>query len=116
MQLISDFPWDDVMENKRTELNLGEWDASTIPEWARRELVSGTLRGNTVIRAVMIKGKILGLSDGWATTELDLENRVQKAVRAVPATVWLVVQTCVGVTKLNLRCSAPGKGVCSSGD
>jgi hypothetical protein len=103
MRLRTDFPWDDVEKNNKTEIDLRAWDAATIPEWALREFVVCALGGNTVIRAVMIKGVRLELSQGWATTEL-LWSRNQ-AVKAVPATVWLVLRTCVGVTKLDIRCS-----------
>jgi hypothetical protein len=104
IELRTEFPWDDVTENKKTEIDLSEWDAGTIPPRAR-ELVAGALGCNAVIRAVRIKGVRLELSGGWATEELDWQNKAAVNKAAVPETVALVLRSCLRLKFLNLRCS-----------
>jgi hypothetical protein len=103
---VTEFPWAAVVKDKSPEIDLGEWDAAPVAPQAR-ELVAGALGGNTNIRAVTVKGVVLALRDGWATTRL--ENAALKAaMRAVPATVALVLRNCWGLTSLNLRCKHRG--------
>jgi hypothetical protein len=100
-----DFPWTDVMAKTKTEINLNEWDAAPISKRARG-LVAGVLGCNTVIKAVIIKGVRLELSEGWATLSLDWTKKPAKeAVAAVPATASIVLRCCAGLKFLFLRCS-----------
>ncbi len=98
---ITVFPWADVLENNKPEIDLGEWDAGPIPPQAL-ELIRGALGGSTVIRAVRIKGASLALSEGWATVTLNWSNTA--AAWEAPATASMVLWNCVGLKSLDLRC------------
>jgi hypothetical protein len=98
---ITQFPWVAVVKDKSPEIDLGEWDAAPVSGDAR-ELVSCALRDNINIRIVTIKGGKLVLNHGWATTELKWGSNA--AVRALPATVALVLRNCTCLSNLDVRC------------
>ena len=106
---ISQFPWAAVVTDKSPEIDLGDWDAGPVAARAL-ESVAGALAGNANIRVVTVKGVKLELKEGWATTRLEWANNaaVQAAVRALPATVALVLRNCVCLTSLDLRCDGRG--------
>jgi hypothetical protein len=99
---ISQFPWAAVVRDKSPEIDLGEWDATKTTAQAR-EFVADALGGNTNIRLVTLMGVKLELTEGWETIQLDWAENA--AVKAVPATVALILRNCRSVTNLNLRYS-----------
>ena len=103
---ITHFPWAALVKDKSPEIDLGEWDAAPVPATAR-ELVAGALGSNANIRAVTVKGRKLDLREGWATTRLEWADNaaVNAAIKALPATVALVLQNCGQLTSLDLRCA-----------
>ncbi len=96
----SEFPWAAVVMDRSADLDLGKWDAATVSAQAR-ELVAGALAGNLNVRSVLVKGVKLELSSGWATTELKWGSNA--AVRAVPATVSLLLRNCGCLLSLDIR-------------
>jgi hypothetical protein len=98
---VTQFPWTAVVEDKSPEIDLGDWDAAPVPLTAN-ELVAGALGSNSNIRAVTVKGAKLALGEGWATTRLEWADNA--AVKALPATVALVLQNCSRLTSLDIRC------------
>ena len=99
---VSQFPWAAVVTDKSPEIDLGDWDAGPVAARAL-ESVAAALAGNANIRAVTVKGVKLELKVGWATTRLEWAENA--AVRALPATVALVLRNCVCLTSLDLRCN-----------
>ena len=100
---VTQFPWAAVVRDKSPEINLGDWDAAPVAASAL-ESVAAALSGNANIRVVIIAGGKLALSEGWATARLEWANNA--AVKALPATVALVLRSCLGLTSLDIRCNA----------
>jgi hypothetical protein len=103
---VTEFPWAAVVEKQSPEIDLGEWDAAAVKPQALKS-VAAALGGNAIIRAVTVRGVKLALREGWATTQLE-DAALKEAVRAVPATVALVLRSCWGLTNLDLRCDGSG--------
>ena len=102
---IADFPWAAVVADKSPEIDLGHWDAAPVAPRAL-ESVAAALGGNGNIRVVTVKGVKLALSEGWATARLEWADNA--AVKALPATVAVVLWNCSALTSLDLRCDARG--------
>jgi hypothetical protein len=102
---ITAFPWVAVVEERSTEIDLGEWDAASASALAR-ELAAGALGGNHNVRSVRVNGVELALSHGWATPEFpwrNIRSEHFQALFALPATVSLVLQNCTCLSKLDAR-------------
>jgi hypothetical protein len=108
---ITDFPWAAVVLERNTDLDLGDWDASSVSAKAR-ELVAGALGGNPNVRSVLLKGCKLELKNGWATTELKWGSRNpvgppwspgNPAFKAAPATASLLLRNCSCLSDLDVR-------------
>ena len=102
---IADFPWAAVVKDKSPEIDLGDWDAGPVAPRALESVVAA-LGGNGNIRVVTVKGGKLALSEGWATARLEWADNA--AVKALPATVGVVLRNCSALTSLDLRCDARG--------
>ena len=100
---ITEFPWVEVVEERRADIDLGEWDAASASVQAR-ELIASALGGNANLRSVTVKSVKLALGEGWATARLEWADNA--AVKALPATVAVVLRSCWGLTSLDLRCDA----------
>ena len=101
---ILQFPWAAVVKDMNPEIDLGEWNATTSTEKARK-IVAGALGNNANTRILTVKGVKLGLKDGWETTELEWAENA--AVQALPATVALILENCHCLTSLDLRYTLP---------
>ncbi len=99
---ITEVPWEDVVQQRSADIDLGEWDAASVSAQAR-EHVAIALGNNTNVRSVQLKGVKLALSDGWATTELKWGNNA--AVKALLATVALLLRNCSRLSILDARCT-----------
>ena len=102
---ITEFPWVEVVEERRADIDLGEWDAASASVQAR-ELIASALGGNANLRSVTVKSVKLALSEGWATARLEWADNA--AVKALPVTVAVVLRSCWGLTSLDLRCDGRG--------
>ena len=101
---VTQFPWAAVVRDKSPEIDLGDWDAAPVAAQALTSVSTALVR-NTNIRVVIIKGGKLPLIEGWVTTRLEwVETKAfQTAMKALPATVALVLRNCVALTLLDLR-------------
>jgi hypothetical protein len=97
---ITAFPWVEVVLERRFEIHLGKWDASLV-SFQALDIVTDALKHNANIRSVEIFGTNLRFTYGWNTTDLKLERN--NAVKAVPATVSLLLRNCGLLTSLDLR-------------
>jgi hypothetical protein len=84
----------------KSNVNLGEFDAAGLDPQARQYVVTA-LGENENIVTVSLKKVDLSLEKGWKTTSLDFSNNA--AVRALPATVSLLLANCNYLTALDLR-------------
>ncbi len=93
---VTQFPWAAVIRDKSPEIDLGDWDAAPVSAQALESVVMA-LCGNTNIRIVIIKGRKLALSEGWATAQLKwTDNKAcTAAMKKLPATLVLVLRNCV---------------------
>ena len=96
------FPWADVVSEKKVVIDLGEWNAATNPEQAVKH-VAAALSSNPNMRSVLVKGVLLDFSDGWESEVLDWS--ANEAVKALPATVAVLLSNCTGLSSLDLRLS-----------
>ncbi len=94
------FPWAAVVSERSAAIDLGEWDAAAIPRQARERVVAA-LGSNSNMRSVLVKGARLDFSDGWETKALDW--RGNEAVKALPATVAVLLCNCTCLSNLDLR-------------
>jgi hypothetical protein len=97
---ITEFPWAEIVLERKADIDLGEWDAASVSTKVR-ELVAGALGCNQNVRTVMLKGVKLALNDGWATTEI--EWRDNSAVKALPSTASVVLRNCSCLLILDAR-------------
>ena len=97
---ITALPWAAVVLERSADIDLGEWDAASVSAQAR-EHVACALGGNPNVRFVQVKGVKLALSNGWATTELKWNKN--EAVKALPATVSLLLRNCSRLSSLDVR-------------
>jgi len=105
------FPWAAVVKDKSPEIDLGDWNAAPVAQEAL-EIVATALGDNANVRVVKIKGVQLALSEGWATARLAWADNA--AVKALPATVAVVLRNCRGLTSLDLRSNSidPASAAC----
>ena len=104
---IAEFPWVEVVEERRADIQLGDWDAASASPQAL-ELVASALGGNANVRSVTVNGVKLVLSEGWTTDWLDWACHA--AVMALPATAAMVLRNCGSLTRLDLRCDGRDVG------
>ena len=97
---ITDFPWEAVVLELRADIDLGEWDAASVPAQAL-ERVSAALGQDANVRSVLVKGVKLELNDGWLTKELQWSGKA--AVKGAPATVGLLLRNCCRLLGLDIR-------------
>jgi len=97
---VAEFPWAAVVTERSADIDLGELDASVIPEQALKLVVSA-LSSNSNVRSVLIKGVRLEFCDGWNTKRLDW--RRNEAVQAVPVTAAVLLGSCTCLSNLDLR-------------
>jgi hypothetical protein len=101
---VTQFPWAAVVRDKSPEIDLGDWDAAPVAAQALTSVSTALVR-NTNIRVVIIKGGKLVLSEGWVTAWIKWGGNAEvwAAMKALPATVALILQNCVALTNLDLR-------------
>ena len=97
---LIDFPWKAVVEERSASIVLGGWNAAGVAKQSL-EFVVSSLNKNTNLRSIAVNDEKLDLPDGWASTKLQWES--SKVVKAMPATVAVLLQNCSCLTSLNLR-------------
>jgi hypothetical protein len=98
--IITEFPWEEVVQKQSATIDLGNWNAASLTVQAR-DLVSGALRGNQNVRTVVLCGFEIFLSSGWSTDRL--EWQANPAVQKVPATVSLLLRSFDSLLSLDIR-------------
>ena len=95
---IVGFPWRELEEG-RVQVDMGDWTPQGV-EPMRLATVKMALTRNQNLRSVLVRGKELGLPEGWTTREIAWDNRV--AVQEAPEVAALLIQLCTGLEKLSL--------------